>query len=251
MGRWSRLLAPLFVDWLDCPAAIDWLELGCGTGALTAAICDRADPRSVVACDPADQFLAYAAKELRDSRVTFVHAAADDFPFAAAGGYGSATSLLALNFFPSPMLALRRVCEACGPGAIVSACVWDYSGGMQFLRIFWDAAAHIDRGAATADEALRFPICTRANLLELFRDAGLLDVKCAALSIPTLFRDFDDYWRPFTAGIGPAPAFVQTLDGDEQDRLRLTLRNRLPFQPDGSIRMDARAWAIRGTTTAA
>lgn len=251
MGRWSRLLAPRFVDWLECPAAIDWLELGCGTGALTAAICDRADPRSVVACDPAEPYVMFAAKELRDPRVTFVHAGADDFPFADSGGYKSVTSLLALNFFPSPKLALNRVCEACGPGAIVSACVWDYSEGMKFLRIFWDAAAHINRRAVTADEASRFPVCTYANLLELFRDAGLHDVTCAALHIPTLFRDFDDYWRPLTAGIGPAPAFVQTLDPDEQDRLRSTLRSRLPFAPDGSIPMEARAWAIRGTTTAA
>lgn len=251
MGRWSRALAPLFVDWLECPAAIDWLELGCGTGALTAAICQRANPRSVVACDPAEAFLTSAAKELPDSRVTFVHAGADDFPFADPGGYQSATSLLALNFFPSPASALSRVCEACRPGATVSACVWDYSEGMQFLRIFWDAAAHINRRAETADEASRFPICTQANLLSLFRDAGLHDVTCAALSIPTFFRDFDDYWRPLTAGIGPAPAFVQTLDRDEQDRLRSALLGRLPSAPDGSALMNARAWAIRGTVAAA
>ena len=245
------MLAPQFVDWLQCPAGINWLELGCGTGALTGAICDRADPRSVVACDPANPFVTFAANDLRDPRVTFVHAGADDFPFADSPGYESATSLLALNFFPSPKSALNRVCQASAPGATVSACVWDYSGGMEFLRFFWDAAAQINRRAVAADEGSRFPVCQRSNLLELFQDAGLHDVTCAALHIPTLFRDFDDYWRPLTGGIGPAPAFMQTLALAEQDRLRSTLRSRLPFSPDGSILLNARAWAIRGTTTAA
>lgn len=241
------MLAPVFLDWLQCPAGLDWLELGCGTGALTAALCERSDPRSVVACDPAEPFVAFAANQLRDPRVSFVQAGADDFPFAASGGYGSATSLLALNFFPAPKLALTRIREASAPGAIVSACVWDYSDGMQFLRFFWDAATHINESAANADEGSRFPVCRRANLLELFRDAGLHDITCDALQIPTLFRDFDDYWRPLTAGIGPAPAFVQTLDPREQERLESTLRKRLPFASDGSIPLKARAWAIRGT----
>jgi trans-aconitate methyltransferase len=248
MGRWSRLLAPQFVDWLQCPAGLDWLELGCGTGALTDSICKRADPRSVIACDPAKPFVTFATNEVRDPRVTFVHAGADDFPFAASGGYMSATSLLALNFFPSPTSALTRMCLASAPGASVSACVWDYSEGMQFLRLFWDAAADVSPTAAGMDEGSRFPICTRGNLLDLFVSVGLQDVTCDALVIATVFRDFDDYWQPLTAGVGPAPAFVESLGSEQQDRLRSSLRDRLPFASDGSLLLNARAWAVRGST---
>jgi len=250
MGRWSRTLAPDFVDWLECPAGIDWLEVGCGTGALTSAICERANPRSVVACDPAGPFIEYARERLADRRVNFVVSGADDFPLGDRT-YMSATSLLALNFFPSPESALKRMVSASAAGAVLSACVWDYSERMEFLRLFWDAAAEISAGASLADEGRRFPLCTPANLLGVFRDVGLHNVCCDALEVSTTFSSFEDYWRPMAAGTGPAPAFVQSLAPAEVERLKDTLQNTVPVALDGSIRLVARAWAVRGTTSAA
>jgi trans-aconitate methyltransferase len=246
MGRWSRPLARQFVDWLECPHGIDWLELGCGTGSLTAAICEQANPKSIVACDPASSLLAFAKDHVTDPRVTFVPAGADDFPMPAGERYMSVASLLALNFFPSPEATLQRVQTAAGAGATVAACVWDYSAGMQFLRVFWDAAREVTNAACHADEGARFPICTRANLLGLFRRAGLDDVICDALEVPTVFRDFDNYWHPLTAGTGPAPAFVQTLSENDRELLRAKLQERLTAGASGVIALTARAWAVRG-----
>ncbi len=239
------MLAPQFVEWLQCPDGIDWLELGCGTGSLTAAISENANPRSVVACDPAEPFLIFAKERVRDPRVRFVLADADNIPAPPSGGYMSATSMLALNFFPAPESTMQRVCAASGRGAIVSACVWDYIEGMQFLRVFWDAAIEINPAARNADEGARFPICTRKNLLALFNDAGLEDVTCDAIEVATVFRNFDDYWQPLTAGTGPAPAFVETLSVNERERLRRKLEERLS-PSGGSIPLKARAWAVRG-----
>jgi SAM-dependent methyltransferase len=245
MGRWSRTLAIQFVDWLQPATRVDWLELGCGTGALTAAICSRADPISVTACDPAVPFVDYARQNLLDARVTFVVAGADDFPFRA-GGYDQITSLLALNFFPAPNDALQVMRAAACKGATVSACVWDYSAGMEFLRYFWDAALDVDPAAQDVDEGRRFPICTPDALTRSFRDAGLDDVQCDPLEIITRFESPVDYWTPFLGGTGPAPAFVASLDSEKVDLLRATLDRRLPRAADGTITLRARAWAVRG-----
>src|SRR5687768_14708741 len=143
MGRWSRELAPRFVAWLGAPEQQDWLELGCGTGSLTQAICSFAHPNSVTACDPSPAFVEYAKEHIKHPNVTFVVASADDFPFRQ-DGYDVVTSLLALNFFPSAPRAMERMVSAAKPHGIVSACVWDYAGEMQFLRYFWDSARKFD-----------------------------------------------------------------------------------------------------------
>lgn len=248
MGRWSRTLARNFIRWLGPAPRQHWLELGCGTGALTQAISTDADPASVVACDPAEPFLEYARQGLDDRRVSFVVAGADDFPIRS-GGYDQTASLLALNFFPRPDVALQRMRSAAVAGGVISACVWDYSGEMQFLRYFWDAAGGIDPRARASDEGARFPICNPEPLSRLFRDAALADVRCEALDIVTTFESFDDFWAPFLGGTGPAPSFVASLDENKRDELRAALEQRLPREPDGTIRLRARAWAVRGTTS--
>jgi SAM-dependent methyltransferase len=247
MGRWSRQLAPQFVAWLDIQEHSHWLEIGCGTGALTTVIRSRAHPASLAACDPSEPFIEYARAQLHDERVNFVVAGADDFPLRA-GGYDSITSLLALNFFPKPEAAVRRMCSAAAAGGVVSACVWDYAGGMEFLRYFWDGAADVDPAARQFDEGVRFPICAPEKLRELFRRARLADVRCEPIEITTRFASFNDYWRPLLGGTGPAPSFVAALDEGDRDRLRRNLENRLRADADGAIHMRARAWAICGRT---
>jgi hypothetical protein len=155
--------------------------------------------------------------------------------------------LFALNFFPDPEAAVHEMRSVSAPQGTVSACVWDYSDGMQFLRRFWDAAAAVDSAARELDEGSRFPLCRRHTLTALFRSCGLGDVRCEPIVIPTAFASFDDYWRPFLGGTGPAPSYVASLDSDRRAILARRLEELLRRGPDGTIALTARAWAVRGT----
>lgn len=246
MGRWSRRLALEFLSWLRVPRGVDWLDVGCGTGALAHAICRNAHPATVTGCDPAVPLLDFAREQYRDDRLIFVTAGIGSLPHRPRG-YGSVTSLLALNFFPDVDGAVHEMRSVSSPCATVSACVWDYGDGMQFLRYFWDAAAELDSAARKLDEGTRFPLCRRDSLTTLFSYGGLRDVHCDPIEIPTVFASFDDYWRPLLGGTGPAPSYVASLKADRRTLLARMLDTRLPRQSDGSIALTARAWAVRGT----
>jgi SAM-dependent methyltransferase len=245
VGRWSRLVAMEFLQWLAPGPELDWLDVGCGTGALTDTIVQRADPRTVRAVDLAENFISYARAHVRDARVTFEIADAQSLPVASRQ-FDLAVSGLALNFVPQPALAVREMVRAVRPGGVVGAYVWDYAGKMELMRYFWDAAVALAPDALPLDEARRFPICQPAPLTERFTEAGLADVQTRAIDVPTRFRDFDDYWMPFLGGQGPAPGYVMSLDGGRRDALRDRLRVTLPVAADGSIPLIARAWAVRG-----
>ncbi len=249
MGRWSRELAPKFVAWLASPVQQDWLEVGCGTGSLTHAICSYADPRSLTACDPSAAFVEYARAGFRQPHVTFAVASADDFPIRP-DGYDAITSLLALNFFPSAARALERMCSAIRPHGVVSACVWDYAGEMQLLRFFWDAAKKFDTTGRQVDEGGRFPMCDPVLLRQLFESAGLKSVEREALDIVATFRSFSDYWTSFLGGTGPAPAFLASLRQSQREDLKADLQRSVPADSTGAISMLARAWAVRGRSAA-
>jgi SAM-dependent methyltransferase len=244
MGRWSRPLARVFVEWLAPRPSINWLEVGCGTGALTAAICDLGEPASIVACDPSAPFIEYARQSVPDARASFVMAGAEALP-RRDGGFDAIVSGLALNFLPDAGQAVASLRERLRPGGTVAAYVWDYAEGMAFLRVFWDEAMREDPRAAALDEGQRFPLCRPAALGSLFRAAGLAQVDTHALEIPTDFATFDDYWTPFLRGTGPAPSYVASLDPASRESLRERLRRRLQSGTDGPIHLRARAWAAR------
>ena len=245
MGRWSRPLAGAFLEWLRPPATQHWLEVGCGTGALTTAIVRSCDPASVVACDPSDAFVEHARRQVTDPRVSFVAAGAEAPP-QRDGGFDLVVSGLVLNFLAAPEAVLTSLRHRLRPGGTVSACVWDYAAGMEFLRAFWDEATAVDSGAADLDEGRRFPLCSTTALRALFDAAGLTQVDTGAIEIETRFAGFHDYWEPFLRGTGPAPAFVASLAPPARDELRERLRRRLPAAPTGEIRLRARAWSVRG-----
>jgi hypothetical protein len=157
--------------------------------------------------------------------------------------------LLALNFFPDPKAAVQEMRSLAARQGTVSACVWDYGGGMQFLRHFWDAAATVDSTAQALDEGKRFLLCQPDSLTKLFRSEGLLDIRCEAIEIPTTFVSFRDYWRPFLGGTGPAPSYVASLDAERRAILSRKLEETLPRGPDGTIALTALAWAVRGTVS--
>lgn len=147
MGRWSRVLGGEFVRWLDAPAGLSWLDVGCGTGSLARAISESADAAAVVACDPSEAFIASARTNVHDARIQFLVAGVDELPVRTKG-FDLAVSLLALNFFPDPERGVRSMRDAVSPGGTVAACVWDYADGMEFLRVFWDTAITLDPNAA-------------------------------------------------------------------------------------------------------
>jgi SAM-dependent methyltransferase len=246
IGRWSARVAPLFLDWLGVPKGVRWLDVGCGTGALTAAILERRDPAAVFGVDPSDSFLRAAQARISDPRVRFVAGSAEALPLAAAS-VDAAVSGLVLNFVADPVAALVEQARAITPGGVVGAYVWDYAGEMQPLRRFWDAAVALDPAARESDEGIRFPIATPDALAQAFASAGLLDVRVRAIDVATDFVGFDDYWEPFLAGTGPAPAYVAALDDHRRAALREDLRAHLPIQADGSIHLIARAWAVAAT----
>lgn len=154
-----------------------------------------------------------------------------------------------LNFVPDPATALAEMRRVGVGGATVAAYVWDYSKGMQLILHFWDAAIALDPAAAEFDEAARFPLCRPGAVGALFSDGGLRQVETTAIDVPTMFRDFDDYWTPFLGGNGPAPAYCATLSDDAREQLRQRLQDSLPIESDGSIQLSARAWAVKGRTS--
>jgi SAM-dependent methyltransferase len=247
MGRWSRPLARAFVEWLHPKPSARWLEVGCGTGALTATVCDLCEPASVVACDPSEAFIEYARKNLSDARVSFVVAGAEELP-SRDGGFDDVVSGLVLNFLPDPARAVACIRERLRPGGTVAAYVWDYAEGLELLRSFWEEAVASDPRAAALDEGRRFPLCRRPALASLFRAAGLAQVETHPLEMRTDFATFDDYWTPFLRGTGPAPSYVASLDPPGRERLRERLRRRLHAGSDARIHLGARAWAVRGVS---
>jgi SAM-dependent methyltransferase len=244
VGRWSRKVAPRFLAWLDPRPGLRWLDVGCGTGALSAAIVEHCAPGSVDGIDPSAGFLA-AAQERLTGKVRFAQGSATAIPRPDASA-DAVVSGLVLNFVPDPSAALSEMRRVAAAGATIGCYVWDYAKGMELMRYFWDAAVEFDARGRSIDESARYPLCNPDSLRQLLVGAGLGAVEAAAIDTPTLFRDFDDYWQPFLGGQGPAPAYAMSLDEAARNRLRDRIRERLPVAADGSIALIARAWAARG-----
>ncbi|MBN8637818.1 MAG: methyltransferase domain-containing protein [Anaerolineae bacterium] len=245
VGRWSRLVAAEFVPWLGVSPRGRWLDVGCGTGALSQSILRVAEPAAVTGVDKSAAFVAYARQQVSDDRVTFQVGDAVSLP-VERDHYDAAVSGLCLNFVPDHLRMVQEMTQAVRPGGTVAVYVWDYADQMQLMRYFWDAVVALNTGALELDESRRFPICQPEPLAALWRSAGLEQVSTRSIDIPTQFRDFDDYWTPFLGGQGTAPTYVQALDAKARDQLRDYLRERLPTAVDGSISLIARAWAVRG-----
>jgi ubiquinone/menaquinone biosynthesis C-methylase UbiE len=245
MGRWSRLLAGEFLSWLNLPANLRWLDVCCGSGVLTEAVVEGCAPARVTGIDASPQQVSFARARRAHPAVSFETGDAMALPFAAAS-FDVAICGLGLNYIPEPELMLREMRRVTLPQSVIAAYVWDYAEGARFLRALWDAAAAIDREAPTYDQAQRFPVCNPEALRELFERAGLERVKVSPLDVTTRFTSFDDYWQPFLAGQGSAPAYLATRDEATQAAIRERLRASLITDSEGAIEMSARAWAVQG-----
>jgi SAM-dependent methyltransferase len=246
VGRWSRPLAEAFLAWFAVPTGSRWLDVGCGTGALTEAILDATDPIAVLGIDPSSAFLRVAQRHVSDPRARFAVGDARALP-VTSDSYDAVVAGLVLNFIPDPAPAVAEMVRAARPDGAVGAYVWDYRGEMQRMRYFWAAVAATDAAAASLDPRPHFHSCQPEPLTDLFRAAGLGDVVVDAIDLPMAFRDLDDFWLPHTmAGAAAAQRYVSGLDDDRKAVLREQLRATLPFAADGSLHLVDRAWAVRG-----
>jgi SAM-dependent methyltransferase len=243
VGRWSRQIAPKFLAWLKIPAGQRWVDVGCGTGALCAAIVDHCSPVSVTGVEPSNGFLSAGQANLA-GRTPLRRGSATAIPLHDAS-VDVVVSALVLNFVSDQQAALLEMARVTRKRGTVAAYVWDYQEKMELMRSFWDTAVELDADAAQLDEGVRFPVCRPEALEELFASSGLEAVQTTPIDIRTPFANFDDYWQPFLGGQGPAPSYVMSLDEGARARLRDRLRTRLPVAANGSISLMARAWAVR------
>jgi SAM-dependent methyltransferase len=246
MGRWSRAVADRFLEWLSVPPGRRWLDVGCGTGALTTAILETAAPREVRGIDPNEDYVALARVRIADAKCRFLVGDAQDMPPELAD-FDAVVSGLAINLVPDPVRAFAEMCRVTRPGGTVAVYVWDFAEGMQIFRCMWDAARALDPAAAQLDQGVRYTLCRPDRLRALFEGGGLAAIRLETLDLPTEFVDFDDYWTPFLSGEGTAPGYVMSLSEELRGRLRERIRAGMPVRSDGSIHLNARAWFVRGT----
>jgi SAM-dependent methyltransferase len=245
MGQWSRELAPQLVRFAGAKDGEAVLDVGSGTGALAAAIAAAVPSSRITGIDPAAPYVAFARSRRGSDTVTFEVGDAQQLRFSDRS-FDRVLSLLVVNFIPDRARAMKEMIRVTRPGGTIAAAVWDYGDGMQFLRVFWDEVIAQDPGADAKDER-HMPVCRAGELASLWREHGLQDVEETALTVPTRFASFDDYWSRFLEKQGPAGAHVAAMSEKDREQLRLRLRKRLIGDgADRPIEMTARAWAVRG-----
>jgi len=242
IGRYGSAVAAGLIEAAGLRAGESALDVGCGPGALTAALAELLGADRVAAVDPSEPFVRACASRVEGVRVEV--AAAEALPFGD-GSFDAALSQLVVNFMteaPAGVAEMRRVTR---PGGVVAAAVWDYAEGMTLLRRFWDAAVALDPAAASLDEGLSMPYCRPDDLERLWHRAGLQAVETLELIVEAAYRGFDDLWDPLERGVGPSGAYAAGLQPEPRARVREELRRRLD-PGDGPFRLTARAWCVVG-----
>ena len=240
MGRYSDQLAITFLSFVGGSPGQQALDVGCGPGALTQVLATGLGAAHVAAADPSESFVAACAERVPGADVR--RAAAAELPWIDAT-FDLVVSQLVLNFLPDPEAGVAEMLRVVRPGGTIAACTWDYADGMTMLRTFWDAAGEVD--PESPDEARTMRFTTERELAGLWENAGLTDVRTRSLEVRTEYADFDDYWEPFTLGIGPGGAYAAALDATTLAQLRDGCRRRLG-NPAGAFILTARAVAVSG-----
>jgi SAM-dependent methyltransferase len=244
VGRYGPQLAEALIGFAGVEPGMQALDVGCGPGALTAALVGRLGTGSVHAVDPSEPFVTACRARLPGTDV--VVAAAEALLFADEM-FDAALSQLVVNFMHDAPAGVREMVRVTRPGGVVASCVWDYAGEMTLLRAFWDSARDVDPArAAAADEGVVMHWCSERELAELWSAAGLRDVRTGSLVVSATYSDFEDLWSPLPSGVAPSGAFCTSLDEDRRAALHDAYRSRLGVG-DGPFELSARAWAVAGT----
>lgn len=237
MGRYSRLLSTQLADLGSVTPGRRVLDVGCGTGALTAELVARLGPGAVAAVDPSPSFV--AATRRRHPGVDVRQAPAEELPFPDAS-FDVALAQLVVHFMTDPVAGLTEMARVTRPDGVVAACVWDHGGKRGPLRIFWEAARSL---GAVIDDGSQRAGTREGHLAELFEAAGLRHVESTALAVSLNHPTFEDWWDPYTSGVGPAGAYLAGLDPVARAELREECRRRIPSEP---FEVEAVTWAARG-----
>ena len=240
MGRFSEPLAPVFADWVGLDGVDRVLDVGCGPGQLTAELVRRLSADSVAAVDPSPPFVAAARRLLPDVDIRV--AAAESMPFDD-GVFDVALAQLVVHFMADPLRGVREMARVTRPGGVIAACVWDHAGGRGPLSPFWAVVRDLDMSAT--DES-RLVGAREKDLHELFERAGLERVESGTLEVTVPIASFEDWWEPYTMGVGPAGDHVARLAPHERSRLQEACRERMP---DGPFELTSVAWTARGEST--
>jgi ubiquinone/menaquinone biosynthesis C-methylase UbiE len=243
VGRYSPQLARAMCEAAKVRPGQRALDVGCGSGALLAALAEVVGGENVTGIDPSEPFVEAARARVPGARALV--GSAESLPFVD-DEFDATLSQLVVNFLTDPDQGLREMSRVTRPGGTVGGCVWDYAEGMTMLRVFWETAMALDperAGASAEAHTMRFS--RPADLAALWRSAGLADVEVAPIVVEASYDSFDDLWSPFPTGVGPAGAYAASLDGEGQAALREEFERRLG-RPEGPFTISARAWAAVG-----
>jgi SAM-dependent methyltransferase len=240
MGRYSEPLADSFVEVAGLSAGQRALDVGCGTGALTARLVERLGADHVAAIDPSAPFVATVGE--RFPGIDVRRGTAEDLPYPD-GTFDAALAQLVVHFMDDPVAGLREMARVTRTGGVVATCVWDFAGGRSPLSTFWSVVEEVDP-AATTESGL--PGARDGHLVELATEAGLTDVTRSELTVHVPYAGFDDWWEPYTLGVGPAGSYLAGVAGDRYDALLARCREVVP---DGPFEVSATAWCVRGTVS--
>ena len=242
VGHWSRALAPQFLTWLSLPARLRWLDVACGTGALTAAILAHCNPEEVVGLDSSADYLASAQESCHGPRAQFVAGNANSSLFPSTS-FDVSVSGLALNFLAVDR-ALAEQHRVVRPGGTIAAYVWDYAGEYEFARRFWDVALSIDPRAAAFDPGRKATICREQNLREALVVAGCAEVETCVFDDSGEFPSREAYWRAFDGRQGSTFDYLSLLTDEERLRLQASFLSSMNHH--GPVKLKIRALAVKG-----
>jgi len=236
MGRYSNPLAPVFADFAGVAPGQRTLDVGAGPGALTAVLAERLGAGAVTAVEPSESFV--DALRERHPDVTVLHAAAETLPFED-DSFDTAIAQLVVHFMNDPVRGVGEMRRVTVPGGVVAANVWDHGGGRGPLSVYWEAVRELDP-SNTGEGHLAG--ATQGDLTRIFEQAGLTDVEEQSLTVTVEHGTFEEWWEPYTLGVGPAGSYVAGLDPEAREELRERCRELLSDPP---IVVSASAWSAR------
>lgn len=249
IGRWSRLVAREFLGWLAPAPKLDWLDVGCGGGALSDAVLADFEPRSLIGIDPLEGVIGDTRTAHDDPRADFRCINAEDMAFDD-DSFDIAISGLVINFIEDKAKALSEMKRVVRPGGIVAGYVWDFGGKMELFRIYWDSARALDPEAIKHDHGALYPDCRPEPLKALLQGAGFAEVETSGIEIEMAYRDFDDFWQPLLIGSGGIPEYARSLSAEALAAFEAKVRGAITLDSDGSFTLHGRAWVVRGQVPA-